>query len=119
MDIRLRGERDGIETATEIRDRFRLPVVFMSAHTDEATLGRARRSSPYGYVVKPFTLGELWTAIEIALERHALETKLREGRTLVPDHLAFDWRRHPVHRRRWPRDLHEPAGGKAAGLALR
>ncbi|HEY0712113.1 MAG TPA: response regulator, partial [Polyangia bacterium] len=79
MDIRLRGERDGIETAAEIRDRFRLPVVFMSAHTDEATLGRARRSSPYGYVVKPFTLGELWTAVEIALERHALETKLREG----------------------------------------
>jgi PAS domain S-box-containing protein len=79
MDIRLRGKRDGIETATEIRDRFRLPVVFMSAHTDEATLGRARRSSPYGYVVKPFTLGELWTAIEIALERHALETRLREG----------------------------------------
>ena len=79
MDIRLRGKRDGIETAAEIRDRFRLPVVFMSAHTDEATLGRARRSSPYGYVVKPFTLGELWTAIEIALERHALETKLREG----------------------------------------
>ncbi len=79
MDIRLRGKRDGIETATEIRDRFRLPVVFMSAHTDEATLGRARRSSPYGYVVKPFTLGELWTSIEIALERHALETRLREG----------------------------------------
>jgi PAS domain S-box-containing protein len=79
MDIRLRGDRDGIETAAEIRDRFRLPVVFMSAHTDEATLGRARRSSPYGYVVKPFTLGELWTAVEIALERHALETKLREG----------------------------------------
>src|SRR5688572_30105489 len=48
MDIRLRGKRDGIETAAEIRDRFRLPVVFMSAHTDEATLGRARRSSPYG-----------------------------------------------------------------------
>ena len=54
MDIRLRGLRDGIQTAEELRDRFRVPVVFLSAHTDEATLRRAKRSSPYGYVAKPF-----------------------------------------------------------------
>src|SRR5688500_11881742 len=53
MDIQLRGLRDGIQTAEELRDRFRIPVVFLSAHADEATLKRAKRSSPYGYVVKP------------------------------------------------------------------
>jgi PAS domain S-box-containing protein len=79
MDIRLRGLRDGIQTAEELRDRFHLPVVFLSAHADEATLKRAKRSSPYGYVVKPFKISDLLTSVEIALERHSLETKVRES----------------------------------------
>jgi PAS domain S-box-containing protein len=79
MDIRLRGLRDGIQTAEELRDRFRVPVVFLSAHADEATLKRAKRSSPYGYVVKPFKISDLLTSVEIALERHTLETRLRES----------------------------------------
>jgi PAS domain S-box-containing protein len=79
MDIRLRGLRDGIQTAEELRDRFRLPVVFLSAHADEATLKRAKRSSPYGYVVKPFKISDLLTSVEIALERHSLETRIRES----------------------------------------
>jgi len=79
MDIRLRGLRDGIQTAEELRDRFRLPVVFLSAHADEVTLRRAKRSSPYGYVVKPVKISALRSALEIALERHALETRVRES----------------------------------------
>src|SRR5688500_512108 len=77
MDIRLRGLRDGIQTAEELRDRYRVPVVFLSAHADEVTLRRARRSSPYGYVVKPFKMSDLRTAVEIAFERHALEARIR------------------------------------------
>jgi PAS domain S-box-containing protein len=79
MDIRLRGLRDGIQTAEELRDSYRVPVVFLSAHADEATLRRAKRSSPYGYVVKPFKMGALRSALEVALERHALETRVRES----------------------------------------
>ena len=79
MDIRLRGLRDGIQTAEELRDRFRVPVVFLSAHADEVTLRRAKRSSPYGYVVKPVKISALRSALEIALERHALETRVRES----------------------------------------
>jgi PAS domain S-box-containing protein len=77
MDIRLRGLRDGIQTAEELRDRYRVPVVFLSAHADEVTLRRAKRSSPYGYVVKPFKMSDLRTAVEIAFERHALEARIR------------------------------------------
>ena len=79
MDIQLRGLRDGIQTAEELRDRFRIPVVFLSAHADEVTLKRAKRSSPYGYVVKPVKTSALRSALEIALERHALETRVRES----------------------------------------
>jgi PAS domain S-box-containing protein len=78
MDVRLRGLRDGIETAEELRDRFRVPVVFLTAFADDVTLGRAKKTSPYGYVVKPFKMSDLRTAVEIALERHGLETRLRE-----------------------------------------
>jgi PAS domain S-box-containing protein len=78
MDIRLRGLRDGIQAAELLRDQFRLPVVFLTAHADEATLRRARKTAPYGYVVKPFKMSDLRTAVEIALERHELETRLRE-----------------------------------------
>ena len=50
MDIKLKGEMDGIQAATEIRKRFRIPIVYLTAHTDEATLQRAKASEPFGYL---------------------------------------------------------------------
>jgi diguanylate cyclase (GGDEF)-like protein/PAS domain S-box-containing protein len=76
MDIHLSGEMDGIAAADEIRQRDRLPVVFLTAHSDEATLSRAKITEPYGYVLKPFEERELQIAIEIALYRHKSEMKL-------------------------------------------
>lgn len=78
MDIRIRGERDGVETADILRRRFDVPVVFLTAHADDATLERAKRSEPYGYLVKPVKVAELRSAIEVALYRHKLEKRLRE-----------------------------------------
>ena len=57
MDIRLSGAMDGIEAAAEIRERFDIPVVFLTAHADEATVGRSSSAAPYGYVLKPFDEG--------------------------------------------------------------
>lgn len=73
MDIRLQGNSSGIEAADEIRRRFKLPVIFLTAHADEATIQQAKLTRPYGYILKPFNDQELHAAIEIALHRHEVE----------------------------------------------
>ncbi|KAM3100644.1 ATP-binding protein [Phormidesmis sp. 146-12] len=77
MDIRLRGEIDGVETAEKIRQTFHLPVVYLTAHADENTLSRAKITEPFGYILKPFEDRELITTIEIALSRHKAETAIQ------------------------------------------
>lgn len=79
MDIRIRGDRDGVQTAEAIRSEFDLPVVYLTAHADENTLQRAKISEPFGYILKPFEDRELITTIEIALSRHQAEAAMRES----------------------------------------
>jgi light-regulated signal transduction histidine kinase (bacteriophytochrome) len=79
MDIRLAGEIDGIQAAEAIRKQVDLPIIYLTAHSDEPTLARARNTGPFGYVVKPFKTTELNCAIEIALHRHEIEAGLREA----------------------------------------
>lgn len=67
MDIRLRGEMDGIAAATHIRKRFNIPVIFLTAFGDKDTLNKAKISEPFGYLTKPFVESGLRAAIEIAL----------------------------------------------------
>ncbi|MET0414121.1 MAG: response regulator, partial [Polyangiaceae bacterium] len=52
MDIRLKGQRDGISAALELRKRFATPVVYLTAHADDRTIDRAKISEPYGYLLK-------------------------------------------------------------------
>ena len=75
MDIRLKGEMDGIEAAGIIGERFGIPVVYLTAYTDPATLERAKVQEPFGYVVKPFETRSLMVSIEIALHRHRSESE--------------------------------------------
>ena len=77
MDIKLEGRMDGVEAAGEIRKRHDIPIVFLTAFADEATLQRATRQEPFGYIVKPFTDRELTGAIEVAMYRHALDRAMR------------------------------------------
>lgn len=77
MDIRLRGEMDGIEAAEAIRTALHLPVVYLTAYADTKTLTRAKVTEPYGYVLKPFEERELHTVIEMALYKHQIEERLR------------------------------------------
>jgi PAS domain S-box-containing protein len=79
MDIRLKGPVDGIEAAAIFSRRHRVPVVFLTSHTDEATVQRAADAAAYGYVTKPFRIGELRAAIEIALVKSGMERRLREA----------------------------------------
>jgi two-component system cell cycle sensor histidine kinase/response regulator CckA len=78
MDIRLDGQRDGIEAAQIIRERFDLPVVFATAHADTDTVNRALVTGPFGYILKPFDDRELRAAIEVAVYKHQTESRLRQ-----------------------------------------
>jgi len=77
MDISIRGDRDGIEVAEEIRRWFHLPVMFVTSHSDRDTLERARITEPFGFIVKPFHGLNLAPQIEMAIWKHKMEEKLR------------------------------------------
>jgi len=79
VDVRIKGDVDGIDTALAMRDRFDVPVVFLTAHADDATVQRAARSTPLGYLVKPIRAAELKSAVEISLYKHQMEVKLRQS----------------------------------------
>ena len=79
MDIRLRGNLDGIEAAGTIQDRFDIPVIYLTAHSDDATVNRAKRTGPFGYLLKPFSGRELRVTVEMALQKHAMQLRLRES----------------------------------------
>jgi two-component system, cell cycle sensor histidine kinase and response regulator CckA len=78
MDIRIDGPTDGIEAAAQIREKYGIPVVFLTAHADRATLERAKLADPFGYIVKPLAHSSLNTSIEIALYKHKVERQLAE-----------------------------------------
>jgi PAS domain S-box-containing protein len=79
MDIRLKGAMDGITTAEEIRRRWGLPVIFLTAYAEDSTLQRAKLTEPFGYVIKPFEDGEIKSVIEMGLYKHQAEQRLRES----------------------------------------
>jgi two-component system sensor histidine kinase/response regulator len=83
MDITLRGEIDGIMAAELIRRQHDLPVVFLTAHSDEGTLQRAKITEAFGYILKPFEERELYANIEMALYKHATSRRLRESERLL------------------------------------
>jgi PAS domain S-box-containing protein len=72
MDIQLHGSIDGIAVAGEIRRRWQVPVVFMTAFAGEETLSRAKLSGPYGFLPKPFEMKSLNATVSIALEQHRM-----------------------------------------------
>jgi len=80
MDIVLDGEMDGVETANIIRSKYGIPVVYLTAYSDDATVERAKITEPYGYIIKPFRERELHINIEIALYKHRMEKMLKESR---------------------------------------
>ncbi len=79
MDIWLQGPMDGIQAAEQIHQEQDTPIIYVTANADESTLERAKRTEPYGYVLKPFEELELRTTIEIALYKHSLGARLKES----------------------------------------
>ena len=77
MDIMLDGDMSGIEAANIISQKYSLPVVFLTALTDQETLQRAKTTNPFGYILKPYDEKSLHSAIEMALYKHKVEGELQ------------------------------------------
>ena len=83
MDIRIKGNMDGTEAARLLRQRFNIPVIYLTAHADNETVKRAKAAEPLGYITKPFQEGELHASIEIALHKHREDLKSRKREELL------------------------------------
>jgi response regulator RpfG family c-di-GMP phosphodiesterase len=79
VDIRLKGDMDGIETARHITERFGIPVIYLSAFADKEILEKVKLTESYGYLIKPFNDKELSSNIEIAIYKHKSERLVRES----------------------------------------
>lgn len=83
MDIHIQGDMDGIEVAAKLRETHAVPVIYLTAYSEDSTLERARKTQPYGYLLKPFSERELHATIQMAFERHRLENELNDSRRLL------------------------------------
>lgn len=79
MDIQLAGAMNGVQAATQIRQQHAIPVVFLTAFAEDATLELAKLAEPFGYVLKPYAERELRIVLEMALYKHRIETDLRDS----------------------------------------
>ena len=77
MDIRLKGDMDGIAAADRLRREFHAPVVYLTAHADQDTVSRAALTEPFGYILKPIADSSLRSVLQIALYKHEMESRLR------------------------------------------
>ena len=93
MDIQLKGEMDGTQAASQVKRRLDLPVVFLTAYSDQATLAKAKASEPYAYLKKPVRIDDLKISLELSLYRAEMQKKLKESELrfrTVADY-TYDW----------------------------
>ena len=79
MDIRIKGDMDGIATAAALKNECGTPVLYMTAHSDQATVDRARMTEPFGYVLKPAGDANLRSAVQIAIYKSEMDRRLRSS----------------------------------------
>jgi len=73
LDIQIKGDQNGIDLANIIRRDYQIPFVFLTSFADKTTVEEAKKTVPYGYVIKPFSDRELFTSLELAVYRYTLE----------------------------------------------
>ena len=84
MDIQIKGNMDGIDTAAVIKERFDISVVYLTAYSDQNTLDRAKITTPFGYLIKPFAERELHSTIEMALYKEEMDKEMKILRGMLP-----------------------------------
>jgi diguanylate cyclase (GGDEF)-like protein/PAS domain S-box-containing protein len=88
MDIHIDGGIDGIDTAQQLIDLYQVPIIYLTAYSEEPTLARARATKPYGYLLKPFSERDLHVTLQMALERRSAEQALAKSEARL--RLALD-----------------------------
>ncbi|CAN5522101.1 hypothetical protein BH11BAC2_BH11BAC2_17790 [soil metagenome] len=88
LDIKLKGEEDGIHIAEHIREKYNIPVIFLTSYVDQVTLDRAKVTEPYGYIVKPFNESDLKTTVEMALFKFSRDREVRDSQQRLANALA-------------------------------
>jgi PAS domain S-box-containing protein len=78
MDVMLQGKITGVEAAEQIYTKFSIPVVYLTAYADSTTVQQAKKTEPFGYIIKPFEERELQTTIEIALYKYKMQMELKD-----------------------------------------
>ena len=87
MDIMLRNGESGIDIANAIRKDFKIPVIFLTAYADVATIEKAKKAESYGYILKPFKSVDLQTNIELAIYKHAKELEIEKERDVLANYI--------------------------------
>ncbi len=85
MDIMLHGEKDGIQVVQEIQEKYDLPVIYLTAYSDDKTLERAKTTEPYGYLIKPFNSRDLFISVEIAIYKAGIQRELKRMQNKLMD----------------------------------
>lgn len=122
MDIRLKGDMDGVQAARVLRQERDVPIVYVTAYADTKTLERAKLTGPFGYLVKPVRDASLRAVVEIALQRHGLEHGVadelkqeRERSEALAGRLSLA---KESECRRLARELHDDAQQRLAAIAI-
>jgi DNA-binding LytR/AlgR family response regulator len=89
MDIMLKGDMNGIDAAERIKREIDIPIIFLTAYADEATLSKAKITEPHGYILKPFKEIDLHTTIEMALHKHKKEQEIKVENDLLRSLTSF------------------------------
>lgn len=83
MDIQIKGNMSGIDTAEAIKQEMDIPVIYLTAYADETTLNKAKLTEPHGYILKPFKEIDLHTTIEMAIHKHGKEREVKVENELL------------------------------------
>jgi len=83
MDISLHGAMDGVSAAAVVRDRYALPVIYLTAHSDPNTLERAQLTEPFGYLLKPLGQTSIKAMVTMAIHKHQRERQIQNSRALL------------------------------------
>ena len=78
MDIMIKGDLTGIDVSDRIKEKTKIPVIFLTAYADEGTLSKAKVTEPYGYILKPFKEIDLHSTIEMAVYKHQKDAELQK-----------------------------------------
>jgi signal transduction histidine kinase len=112
MDIRINGSVDGIEAAEHIKEKYKIPVIYITAYASQETIERAKKTNPYGYLVKPIQERDLRITLEMALHKIAIEQEAE--RKLIQNTIEVE----ESERNRYSRELHDNLGPLLATIKL-